>query len=533
MANERTQYRCAVYTRKSSEEGLDQDFNSLQAQREACEAFIISQRGEGWKLIPTAYDDGGLSGGNMERPALRRLLADITAGGVDIIVVYKVDRLTRSLADFAKMVEVFDAQGVSFVAVTQQFNTTTSMGRLTLNVLLSFAQFEREVTGERIRDKIAASKKKGMWMGGPVPLGYEVKERKLVIVPHEAERVRHIYIRYLALPGVMDLRAELRANGIRSKRRTEAGDNDFSRGALYALLGNPLYVGKVSHKGSVFAGQHESIVDEAQWMAVQEKLKSNAARKGTRNRVTAPSPLMGKLFDEAGQRLIASHAVARGRRYRYYISPVSDVEPRTQKLGWRLPAKEIEKRVESMVEEMLGDRGHIVRVALEAGVREADIGQLLISVEENSAWADLIECVELGPEIKVRVVIPFDPPVALQRAFPVTIKRRGSEMRLVVHGERRGPALPVDASLVKAIGRAMRWWEDLKSGVAKSAREIAEREGMKERFVQRYLPLATLAPDIVENIAAGQQPVELTTKVISLDVDIPISWGEQKKTMGF
>ena len=275
--------RCAIYTRKSSEEGLEQDFNSLQAQREACEAFIKSQAGEGWRPVKTAYDDGGLSGGTLERPALQHLLADIRLGLIDVVVVYKVDRLTRSLADFAKMVEVFDAQGVSFVAVTQQFNTTTSMGRLTLNVLLSFAQFEREVTGERIRDKIAASKRKGMWMGGVVPLGYDVSEHRLVINPAEAETVRAIFQRYLELGCVRLLKAELDRSGILSKRRisrsgVESGGHSFSRGALYALLANPLYIGEIRHRKLRHPGQHQAIVERALWERTQRQLQEHRVR---------------------------------------------------------------------------------------------------------------------------------------------------------------------------------------------------------------------------------------------------------------
>src|SRR3954451_10572303 len=276
---------CAVYTRKSSEEGLEQDFNSLHAQREACEAFIRSQRGEGWRLIETAYDDGGLSGGTLERPALQHLLADIAQHRVDTVVVYKVDRLTRSLMDFARLVELFDRYGVTFVAVTQQFNTTTSMGRLTLNILLSFAQFEREVIGERVRDKIAASKKKGMWMGGVAPLGYEVSDRKLVILPDEAETVRLIFARYLELGSVRLLKQDLGRQGARSKERmyrdgTRVGGQPFSRGALYALLSNPIYVGEIAHKGARYPGQHEAILDRATWDQVQEQLRTAApARK--------------------------------------------------------------------------------------------------------------------------------------------------------------------------------------------------------------------------------------------------------------
>ncbi len=276
-------WRCSIYTRKSSEEGLEQDFNSLHAQREACEAFIKSQAEEGWRLIKTAYDDGGLSGGNMERPTLKPLLADISSGLVDVVVVYKVDRLTRSLADFAKMVEVFDARGVSFVAVTQQFNTTTSMGRLTLNVLLSFAQFEREVTGERIRDKIAASKRKGLWMGGVPPLGYDICDRRLVVKTEEAALVKQIFARYLELGSVRLLKNELDRLGIISKVRvsrkgSKSGGRPFSRGALYELLSNPIYIGEIRHKRERYPGQHEAILERQLWEKVQQRLRNTAAR---------------------------------------------------------------------------------------------------------------------------------------------------------------------------------------------------------------------------------------------------------------
>src|SRR5208283_2666975 len=255
--------RCAIYTRKSSEEGLEQDYNSLHAQREACEAFIRSQAGEGWKLIKTAYDDGGFSGATMERPALQQVLSHIREGSIDVVVVYKVDRLTRSLADFARMVELFDAHNLSFVAVTQQFNSTTSMGRLTLNVLLSFAQFEREVTGERIRDKIAASKKRGMWMGGVVPLGYGLKGRQLVVNSKEAKIVQEIFAQYLSLGSVAELKQYLYRKRIRTKVRTSAdgspyGGKSFSRGALYLMLQNRIYLGEIVHKGAAYPGEHPS-----------------------------------------------------------------------------------------------------------------------------------------------------------------------------------------------------------------------------------------------------------------------------------
>src|SRR6202048_18517 len=312
--------RCAIYTRKSSEEGLEQEFNSLHAQRDACEAFIKSQAGKGWRLLRAHYDDGGLSGATMERPALQRLMADIAKGLIDAVVVYKVDRLTRSLADFPKMVEVFDARGVSFVAVTQQFNTTTSMGRLTPNVLLSFAQFEREVTGERIRDKIAASKKKGMWMGGGPPLGYQVRYRGLVVVDSEAEIVRHIFRRYAELGSIRLLREELDAQGLRSKWWTSAsgrlwGGKPFARGALYLLLHNRIYRGEIVHKERSYPGEHKPIIDQQLWDAVQARLVGNAAQRNAGGRAAQPSLLAGLLFDGDGKRMTPSHAIKKGTRY--------------------------------------------------------------------------------------------------------------------------------------------------------------------------------------------------------------------------
>ena len=317
--------RCAIYTRKSTDEGLEKDFNSLDAQREACAAFIQSQKHEGWTGLPTLYDDGGYSGGTMERPALQRLLADIEAGRIDVIVVYKVDRLTRALSDFAKLVEIFDRRGVSFVSITQQFNTTTSMGRLTLNILLSFAQFERELIGERVRDKVAASKKKGMWMGGTVPLGYDVKDRKLVINKAEARTVVDIYRRYLRLKSVRALGIELAAAGIRSKRRvrpdgTEHGNQRFSQGALYLLLQNRTYRGEATHKGNAYPGEHSAIVDKPLWDAVQAVLAENRVARATGANTKQPSLLTGVLFDEAGERLTPTWSVKKGTRYRYYVS---------------------------------------------------------------------------------------------------------------------------------------------------------------------------------------------------------------------
>src|SRR5947209_20504060 len=304
-ARSRHLLRCAIYTRKSSEEGLEQEFNSLQAQREACEAFIRSQRHEGWSCLPQNYDDGGRSGGNLDRPGLQHLLSEIRDGKVDVVVVYKIDRLTRSLADFAKIVEIFDAKGVSFVSVTQQFNTTTSMGRLTLNVLLSFAQFEREVAGERVRDKIAASKKKGLWMGGFVPFGYRPHERTLLIDGPEAEVVRTIFQLYLELGSVNELVVELKRRQLRTRAFTSAGnkawgDRPFSRGHIYKILGNPIYAGQIAHKGQVYEGLHEAIIDKATWDLVQAQLASSARKNGSHSQAKQPSLLAGLLVDAEG-----------------------------------------------------------------------------------------------------------------------------------------------------------------------------------------------------------------------------------------
>src|ERR1700720_1078672 len=359
--------RCAIYTRKSSEEGLEQEFNSLQAQREACEAFIESQRQEGWVCVGAAYDDGGFSGATLDRPALQQLMADLTAGRVDTIVVYKIDRLTRSLADFAKIVEILDARGASFVSVTQQFNTTTSMGRLTLNVLLSFAQFEREVIGERIRDKIAASKKKGMWMGGVPPLGYGVQDHKLVMIDSEADAVRLIFRRYGELGSVRLLKSELEARGIKSKSWTSAsgrlvGGKPFSRGALYLMLQNRTYLGEIVHKGQFHPGKHTPIIDQPSWDVVQAQLDSNAAERNSGTRNHHPSLLSGMLFDGDGNRMTPSHALKMGTRYRYYVSGSLITRDRTQTTaGLRIPAAEIEQLVSSRVHRWLLDPGSIYK----------------------------------------------------------------------------------------------------------------------------------------------------------------------------
>jgi site-specific DNA recombinase len=551
--------RCAVYTRKSSEEGLEQDFNSLHAQREACEAFIRSQRGEGWRLIETAYDDGGLSGGTLERPALQHLLADIAQHRVDTIVVYKVDRLTRSLMDFAKLVELFDRHGVTFVAVTQQFNTTTSMGRLTLNILLSFAQFEREVIGERVRDKIAASKQKGMWMGGVTPLGYEVVDRKLAIRPEEAETVRLIFRRYRELGLVRLLKQELDQSGIRSKERTRrngsrTGGQPFSRGALYALLSNPIYIGEIAHKGARYPGQHKAILDRAIWEEVQERLRDGAPER-TRPAAPTESPLMGKLFDEAGHRLTPSHAAKGGRRYRYYVSHALVTGTAEQAPGaWRLPAAQIENLIASLAATMLSERSEIATALERAEIQPADIPEALhqaeryrdrlrSDVERGAALKAIINRVELGPD-RLRVLLSLGSllptsaqPIhehasVLSREFPLRIQRRGVERKLVIDGPGAGATNP-DPVLLKEIKRAHRCFEALIRGRVGSVAELASIEGVSDRYVSSLLPLAFLAPEIIEAIVAGRQPAELTAHRLIRNIDLPTEWGAQKRALGF
>lgn len=539
--------RCAVYTRKSSEEGLEQSFNSLDAQREACEAYIKSQAGEGWQQHHGRYDDGGLSGGTLERPALQQLLADIRARKVDTVVVYKVDRLTRSLADFAKIVEVFDAHGVSFVSVTQQFNTTTSMGRLTLNMLLSFAQFEREVTGERIRDKIAASKAKGMWMGGFVPLGYEASERTLVINEAEAKTVRSLFRLYLEHGTVRQVKEEADRPDLKTKHRPDSngkmrGGRPLSRGNLYKLLSNPLYVGKIAHKGAVYDGLHEAIVDAEIWEAVQAKLARNSHERRSGTRTTEPSLFAGKLFDEAGVPLTPSHATKAGRRYRYYVSKhlisgtVNEGEVRE---GWRLPAREIERIVGDAITGLFANGLKLATAAQESGLAANCIPDLLKSVSRwRGKTLNLVQRVELGRgEITIvadLAPVTGEPEVLVRHTVPTQLKRRGVEMRLVLDGPDNGTRCSnPDPALINAVARAHRWFYDLAVGRAESLRDIAKTDGVSDRYVSRLLPLAFLAPDVIEAILAGTQPLDLTAEKLTKQIELPLRWAEQEALLRF
>ena len=548
-APESRRKRCAIYTRKSSEEGLEQDFNSLDAQREACEAYIKSQKSEGWKPVRTQYDDGGFSGGNLERPALTRLLTDIEAGKIDTVVVYKVDRLTRALADFAKIVEILDAHRVTFVSVTQQFNTTTSMGRLTLNMLLSFAQFEREVTGERIRDKIAASKRKGLWMGGHVPLGYEAKGRTLKINQKEADTIRILFKLYLKLGSVRLLMEEANRLGLRSKVRQKAGQKmrggrPLGRGCLYHLLSNPIYFGRIPHHGDSYEGQHPAIIDPETWDAVQKQLATQAPAQSSPPSRKSLSPLQGKLFDESGTSLTPSHTVKSGRRYRYYVSRPRPTAPDATSVDdsrstWRLAAGEIERFVETVVSKLLASPHDLTRLARAAGLEELSIPALLDQAER---WIgvplDLVERVDLSAT-EITLHLALSPllegeNVVLRHVVPARVRKRGVERRLVPHGDpgvarRNG----VDPALLKVIARARRWFEDLSSGRATSFKEIAEADGVSEQYVGKLIPLAFLAPKIVEKIVSGGQPGDLSAEDLTKRVDLPPSWDDQHLLLGF
>jgi site-specific DNA recombinase len=559
--------RCAIYTRKSSEEGLEQEFNSLQAQREACEAFIDSQRHEGWLCLRAAYDDGGFSGATMDRPALQQLLADITAGRVDNVVVYKIDRLTRSLADFAKIVEILDAKGASFVSVTQQFNTTTSMGRLTLNVLLSFAQFEREVIGERIRDKIAASKKKGMWMGGVPPLGYRAQDRKLVIVDSEAEIVRLIFRRYAELGSVRLLKDELEACGIKSKSWTSAsgrlqGGKPFARGALYLMLQNRIYRGEVVHKEQSHPGEHLPIIDQPLWDAVQARLAGNTAERNSGARNRQPSLLVGILFDGDGNRMTPSHAVKKGTRYRYYVSGSLITKDRTEgSAGLRVPAAEIEQLVSSRVHRWLLDPGSIYK-STSARLADSSMQQRLIAraAEIGKHWPELplarkravlialIERIEVKvDQIDIRLRPPrlnalLDVAATSQGvtddeteilSVPVRLRRAGREIRVVIDGTDPFDAAKPDARLIRLLLTARRFNATLAQGEGVPFAVLAQREGVSRSYFTRLVRLSYLAPDICQAILDGRQPPDLTAEKLLDHSRLPLAWHDQRTMLGF
>jgi site-specific DNA recombinase len=561
----RSGLRCAIYTRKSSEEGLEQEFNSLDAQREACEAYIRSQRHEGWALLPARYDDGGLSGGSLHRPALQRLLADIVSGRVDLVVVYKVDRLTRSLWDFAKIVEVFDAHGASFVSVTQHFNTTTSMGRLTLNMLLSFAQFEREVTGERIRDKIAASKRKGMWMGGSVPLGYEARDRKLFVVPGQAELVRRIYRLYLGLGSVRLLLQQLPVDGITGK-----DGRPMARGALFHLLKNRIYRGEISHCDNIYPGEHEAIIDGDLWDEVQRRLDQARSDRRAGGAARHPSLLAGMLTDPTGGPMSATHATKAGRRYRYYVSSDLITGTRGEHAdALRIPAAALERVVIDRIARLLADGSELLLALRSGDVLPADGAQqrkILTAASSlagrwpslgHAAQRDALLALNLQVgvqrhELTIRIEAPrlvamlmgqgqADGQLANSRheesgsiialTESVSLRRSGREMALLV-----GSTVATDRSdptLVRLVAKAWAMREALVSSEAPTFTAFAEASGFTQSYAGRLIRMALLAPDIIEAILDGRQPPGLTATSLMRDTRLPTDWQEQRRALRF
>ena len=540
--------RCAIYTRKSTEDGLDQAFNSLDAQREACAAYVMSQRHEGWTLVPDLYDDGGFSGGSMERPGLKRLLADIEAGRVDVIVVYKVDRLTRSLADFAKIVDVLDAKGASFVSITQAFNTTTSMGRLTLNVLLSFAQFEREVTGERIRDKIAASKKKGLWMGGPVPLGYDVHERKLVVNAGEAETVRHIMQLYLTLGSVKALVAELAAEGRVTKVQVltstgHRGGIPFARGTLFHLLRNRIYRGEIVHRGAAHKGEHPAIVPEDLWDAVQQRLADRAHARRLGSGAEHPSLLVGLLRDGDGRPMSPSHAVKGPKRYRYYVTHEAHVA--ADRPAQRIAAHDLERIVVARLASYLADPAARVgeQIEMDATVTsrmiEATASSLTMltsgtPVQQREVVLDLVDAITLHDD-RVEIALQSHEANAENQTIilttPAMRTRRGHEIRLVIPGL-AAPKAHRDERLVQLIAEAHAARTEVLAMDDTSLVRAAAALGCCRTRLGNHLRLSFLAPDIVEAILAGRQPKALTRKRLA-SINLPADWHQQRTMLGF
>lgn len=526
--------RCAVYTRKSTEEGLEQAYNTLDAQREACCAYIMSQAHEGWELVPEQYDDGGWSGGSMDRPALRQLLADVEAGKIDVIVVYKVDRLTRALTDFARIVDILDKAGASFVSVTQAFNTTTSMGRLTLNVLLSFAQFEREVTGERIRDKVTASKRKGMWMGGPVPIGYRLDNRKLLVDPDEAATVRLIFERYCALRSIAALVDELHARRVRTKQRAYKdgriiGGIAFTKGPLAQLLKNPIYLGKVRHRDAIYDGEHDAIIDQALWNQAQTIARDNGRDHKVGRKARNPSLLAGLITDPEGRPMTPSHTRKEGKQYRYYISRLAPGEDRQR--AWRVPAGEIERIVMGAVVASLRDHAETAGGAAENIVadvsRRTTLAEELTSqsiAEQRSVLLHMQLRVQLGEE---SIILLLGANQRKQVTIPARLVRRGYDVRLALPpgGENLSEADPV---LLKLIAHARAAQCMVETGVPYPC--VAH---YGKRHFWQLLRIAWLAPDILTAIIEGRQPPQLTGRKLLRATNIPLDWAGQRRVLGF
>lgn len=513
-----------IYTRKSSEEGLDQHFNSLHAQRESCEAYVLSQTGEGWRAIKTQYDDGGYSGGSMERPGLKQLMADIQRGLVDIVVVYKVDRLTRSLADFAKIVELFDAKGVSFVSVTQAFNTTSSMGRLTLNVLLSFAQFEREVTGERIRDKVAASKAKGLRMGGRPPLGYDIVEGRLAVNPAEAPRVQAIFRRYLELGSLHALQQD----GVKGKQWTNragvlVGGGDFSRGALHHLLTNPAYRGTTRHHEKRYENTHPAIIDADLWNEVQAKLEGAPAHQPGSELRGEKATLEGLVFDDQGNAMVPVHTKRGSTRYRYYVSRAALTRIGKPGTLHRISAGILEQFLRERLEPMLAP-------AWQAGDEPMArvVGAVNRMTLSDSCIVVHAEKVAVAPHLLTASAIDDvgDGQVTIRIEFHM--RRRQGALILEPPGSIIAPAGKIDRALVRALVLARSWSGELERGDVETVKALARSKGICHNYAARLLPLAYLAPDLASAILKGEQPRALSLAALT-SKPLPSNWENQRK----
>lgn len=547
MASGTPRLRCGIYTRKSTEEGLDQSFNSLDAQRDACAAYVLSQQHEGWTLVPDLYDDGGYSGGNMDRPALRQLLGDVRAGRIDVVVVYKIDRLTRSLADFAKIVEVLDKAEASFVSVTQAFNTTSSMGRLTLNVLLSFAQFEREVIAERIRDKVAASKARGMWMGGTVPLGYEVEKRKLIVVPDEAARVREIMERYVRSGSVRELLAEMQRDGIVTKRRVGRSGNvrggiPFTRGALYGLLANRTYVGETVHQDKIYPGEHEAIVTRALFDAVRARLAERTNPRSPLCSRKLVSLLTGMIFDERGRPMSPVHTRNHGRRYTYYASNLSSDDGAPAQ---RLPAGELETAVRKSLADWLSDSLNTRELGKERNTpalkklveRCAGLANQLTAaslVDARLMLRDLQLQVRVTPQsiaasFDVSALAELDEARRIELAIAATAISYGHEPRLRLDPP-PGETTRRDERLVELIARSFAAREKL---LAMSESEVLSTALNTLHHLERVARLSYLDPGIITVILDGTQPRALSARGLSRMGSLPLSWAQQRQVLGF
>lgn len=536
--------RCAIYTRKSCEEGLEQDFNSLDAQRESCEAYIKSQKHEGWEVIPTLYDDGGFSGGNMERPALKKLLADIGSGKIDIVVVYKVDRLSRALSDFARMVELFDTHNVSFVSVTQQFNTTTSMGRLTLNVLLSFAQFEREVTGERIRDKFAASKKKGMWMGGPQPLGYDVKDRKLIINKSEAEIIRFIYEYYLnnkPNEPLWKLLEILKSKDWKNKSYTSQKGNkiigkEFTLNQIYSILRNPLYNGKMKHKSEVYEGEHEAIVNDELWNKVQDKIcKRLASKDFVRNpsRKSEQSPLVGKVFDYLGNKLRPTYSYkyyADGRRYkmRYFINREIDKKGRTSSEFKRIRADYIEKVIEDELTRIIDNKITDLTATKNPKLISAKLKYLQ---EVKAEPLGFLEKAVLFPD-HIELHIADGKKVNISAQY----KRMSGQLHIITEngkltkGKAEAKYFHPDDKTFAFIAKSFYWNKMLDENIHQNLVDISRTEFQNIKYIKRSIRQRFLSPKIVEATASNDSNFIQSEIVVETLSNLTIwNWEAQEK----